>query len=504
MSIDPTQSRVLQRLQRSSIGLSSRDIARSLRMKPTDVSRILLELQTQGLAQRSGGRWKAARGTAGTLSVETPAFRREPSVSQLQSNQSNAPTIAQGERSAAPHPSRPTPRASDGSDSVPQKRVIDPRSSRWGTFRQICKYYAECVRLDQKATIHAKADEELSKVVCIGGGIATARSFSIETSPSWHEWMKNLQKEQFVFLGYPLNRYQWKDSKSDTQIDYLSPVFIQPFIHEVKGTSLHLQAAGSVRINEGWLERRLPNVEQRRAFIELCDVSDDGDAEVQDPWIQYARLLQHFYPDWCAEPINPNQLTTAPSLARIAEDGVYNRAGLILSRAWRYTKRLYNELVEIGSFVSDEELDRTALTRLFPCQPPPSTDVFEDESGSALSGIQLPSLNHEQREACEAAADKKLSVIVGPPGTGKSRVVAAAMTQQAIVGSNALFASRNHRALEAVVPRVSVFTEPYPLILRLAQPWGDPVDHSLELAIQELVFSPPPQYESQARRPHVD
>ena len=497
MSIDSSKSKVLQRLQRSTAGLSSRDIARSVKLKPTDVSRILLELQKERLAERLAGRWKATHGSTGSLASDRPAPRFRSTTSQLQPLQSDASASTGSEQVVSPRSSRSEPSISEEPDLVPHKHLVDHRSSRWGQFRQLCKYYAECIRLDQKATIHAKADEEFSKIVCIGGGITTARSFTIETSPSWHEWMKNLQKEQFVFLGYPLNRYQWKDSKSDAQIDYLSPVFIQPFIHEVKGTSLHLQAAGSVRINEGWLEKRLPNVEQRRAFIELCDISEDGDAEVQDPWVQYARLLQHFYPDWCAEPINPNQLTATPPLNQIAEDGVYNRAGLILSRAWRYTKRLYNELVEIGSFIPDEALDRTALTRLFPHDPPHSPDLSEIDSGSGLSGVQLPSLNHEQREACEAAADKKLSVIVGPPGTGKSRVVAAAMTQQAIVGSNSLFASRNHRALEAVVPRVSAFTEPYPLILRLAQPWGDPVDHSLELAIQELVFSPPPQHESQ-------
>lgn len=333
-------------------------------------------------------------------------------------------------------------------------------------------------------------------------------SFNIETLSAWHHWLKDLHKEQFVFLGYPLNRYEWKDSKSGDRVAYISPVFIQPFIYEVRGTALQLQAAGSIRINEGWLERRLPNIEERRAFVELCGISEDSDADAdldrfenRDPWAEYARLLQHYYPNWCIEPLNSRQLSASPALEKISRDGIYNRAGLVLSRAWKYTKRLYNELIELGSFMPDEQLDGTALCRLFPNQPtktafPNSLNVGNREKSIEVIGAQVPSLNHEQRQACEAAATQALSIVVGPPGTGKSRVVAGTLAQQAIIGSDALFASRNHRALEAVVPRVSALTEPFSLILRLNRPWGDPVDNSLELAIQELVFSPPPRHAS--------
>ncbi len=59
--------------------------------------------------------------------------------------------------------------------------------------------------------------------------------------------------------------------------------------------------------------------------------------------------------------------------------------------------------------------------------------------------------------ANQAAAKCQLSIIVGPPGTGKSRVVAAVLAQQALMDKSALLASRNHQALEAVV-RVSMLS----------------------------------------------
>ena len=202
MSNDANQSRILQRLQRSTIGLSSRDIARSVKLKPSDVSRILLELQKQGLAERSGGRWRAKHGSVGPMVVSSPHSQLDSQTSRLEQKGSRTrDPVLRSHSTTSTHGGVAAPEAAYELRMPPQKQIVDPKTSSWGTFRQLCKYYAECVRLDQKATIHAKAEEEFSKIVCIGGGVTNARSFNIQTLPSWHQWMKNLQKEQFVFLG---------------------------------------------------------------------------------------------------------------------------------------------------------------------------------------------------------------------------------------------------------------------------------------------------------------
>ncbi len=54
---------------------------------------------------------------------------------------------------------------------------------------------------------------------------------------------------------------------------------------------------------------------------------------------------------------------------------------------------------------------------------------------------------------------------------------------------SALLASRNHQALEAVVPRITCSLEPWPIMIRLARPWGGQADMSLHAAIGQLVSS---------------
>jgi hypothetical protein len=307
--------------------------------------------------------------------------------------------------------------------------------------------------------------------------------------------VRKLAEDDYLFVGYPVQRFRWRDTQKAEDIDFISPVFVQPFRVKIDGTQLDLEAIGSIRVNEGWLERRLKNVDERRAFLELCGVDSIGNDGVNETtWAECARLLNHFYPDWCAERLDTSRTCSTPSLESISKDGIYNRASLIIPRKWKYTGGLYKELLALANEIPDEQLDRTSLSKLFPNTPPSKsasteTDQYTGESTISVIGSQTLSLNHEQMLANKAASNCQLSIVVGPPGTGKSRVVAAVLAQQALMDKSALLASRNHQALEAVVPRINALSEPWPIMIRLARPWGAQADMSLHAAIGQLVSS---------------
>ena len=158
-------------------------------------------------------------------------------------------------------------------------RHLDRRGSRWSTFRRLCDYYAECVRLDQRSSITASAADEFETIVCIDGALPNSSQLQIRTRESWHKWVRKLTEDDYLFVGYPLQRYQWRDTQKGEDVDFVSPVFVLPCRTQLHGTDLELESVGPVRINEGWLERRLKNVDERRTFLELCGVdsaSDDG------------------------------------------------------------------------------------------------------------------------------------------------------------------------------------------------------------------------------------
>ena len=478
--------------------MTTRELARSLKDRPTEVNKCLLKLQADGQVKLGGSKWTAVNSRAelgdnilpGSISVDSQSWQ----LTQRHSSRQRC-------RSESPNETTPSSATTESSFS----RNTNRRGSRWSTFRRLCDYYAECIRLDQRATIHAKAVDEFETIVCIDGSLPDSSQLRIRTRESWHKWVRKATEDEYVFVGYPLQRYRWRDTQQGEDVDFVSPVFVVQCRAKASGTDLELESIGPIRVNEGWLERRLKNIEERRTFLELCGVDSSTDEGINSTsWTECARLLNHFYPDWLAEKLDPLRIQSSPILAKLEKNGIYNRAGLIIPKKWKYTGGLYKELLKIANETPDEQLDQSALKHFFPFDPPklksrqiPEIDV--PEAVSSVIGAQVLTLNHEQMAASRAAALEDLSIVVGPPGTGKSRVVAAVLSQQALIDRSALAASRNHQALEAVVPRVNAITEPWPIMLRLARPWGAPADMSLHAAISQLVSS-----DLAADRHHLD
>lgn len=75
-------------------------------------------------------------------------------------------------------------------------------------------------------------------------------------------------------------------------------------------------------------------------------------------------------------------------------------------------------------------------------------------------------MNSEQRQAVLQGLSNPLTVITGPPGTGKSQVVTSLLVNAGWLGKTVLFASKNNKAVDVVETRVNALG-PRPMLLRL-------------------------------------
>ena len=80
---------------------------------------------------------------------------------------------------------------------------------------------------------------------------------------------------------------------------------------------------------------------------------------------------------------------------------------------------------------------------------PATTPIPEEEL------IQVTPLNKFQKKAVALSFQQPLTVITGPPGTGKSQVVANILANAAITGKKVLFASKNNKAVDNVYKRLN-------------------------------------------------
>lgn len=168
--------------------------------------------------------------------------------------------------------------------------------------------------------------------------------------------------------------------------------------------------------------------------------------------------LREVQADWpWAEPTDPQLSAQGTELASCQGTNIYNRAVLVATEEVPYTKGLREELDRLRSVPG---IDGSALGAWLreddgPTQAAPSGPLLE-----------VFPLNSEQRAAVESALHRPLTVITGPPGTGKSQVVASILVNATQRGLRVLFASKNHQAVDVVERRVNDLSD-YPALLRL-------------------------------------
>jgi hypothetical protein len=80
--------------------------------------------------------------------------------------------------------------------------------------------------------------------------------------------------------------------------------------------------------------------------------------------------------------------------------------------------------------------------------------------------LEIFSLNPSQNSAVQKALTQPLTVITGPPGTGKSQVVLNIIANAVYQNKTVLFASKNNKAVDVVIEKLNAIL-PYKLIVRM-------------------------------------
>ncbi len=222
-------------------------------------------------------------------------------------------------------------------------------------------------------------------------------------------------------------------------------------------------------------------------WLGLLGDGEDAVAAVDPP--ELGRRLGPLLREALKEPLDPLALRTAMPLA--AREGVYDVLALVLLDRTRYGGGAVRELRELAARAGEGELGATALATLF-------TDVpAASEAGPLYEPLEL---SGSQLDAARDATVQPLTVITGPPGTGKSQVVAAIAATVAARGGSVLIASRNHRAIDAVEERLAQLGPGW--FLRLSAPEGTRAadwQQLCQLALARAERPPPPGRETLLR-----
>ena len=326
------------------------------------------------------------------------------------------------------------------------------------TLTRLCDYYLHCLGLDNSAGVSVKARSQppaYVELTVLPQCDPEQRALNVFPSvAAFFQRLLNGAGSDAAYLGYPV-RCQWD---RDANSWMLEPVFLFEFVRGMAEPTLSGDPPViNIRVIKAFAAGDATHVMEEAAAL-AEQLSPDG--AVQPDIVELMARLRDFRPEWdWQEAMNPAALSVGASLADIHQRGIFNRAVIFSCEGSKYTKGLEQELVKLRSI---PDYAATALgswvTGDFSAFNPMSPDDAE-----LLEPLPL---NSEQREAVEKSLTRPLTVITGPPGTGKSQVVSAILLNAARRGMRVLFTSKNHKAVDVVEQRVNELG-PRPILLRL-------------------------------------
>ncbi|WP_417463079.1 AAA domain-containing protein [Kordiimonas sp.] len=157
-------------------------------------------------------------------------------------------------------------------------------------------------------------------------------------------------------------------------------------------------------------------------------------------------------------------------------EGVFDAAGLFLPSENSFTAGAARNLEAIADW-SDDKLQSTALAPIL---------GFEPFGLARFTPVTVGPLNGEQSQAVDLACQAPLTVVTGPPGTGKSQAIVSMAASVLLNGGSVLVASKNHQALDAVEDRLGALASSSPFITRTLKPEAD-VDVGFDKVIKALL-----------------
>lgn len=380
----------------------------------------------------------------------------------------------------------------------------------WSDVRKLCRYYRDCNLLSGSKGMTLWPDRENRHFVqmtsrmdwstlikgeyvylpssAIGGQLDDPQSSQTGVSP----FLLGIQKDPQCYFCGPLF--------IPGGMAPILPVFINPCSVEwLKEQSLlRIGLTSPPEINEEWLKSIARNADRRNELMMYFGEEEAASEEALDSVSQrpdffelYSRLRKMIQGDeqlsrqCCELPCLPSGDDPTP-IDKLPRRGYYNRLLLVRQSSAIFTQRLQKELRAVSA-AKDEDLEHSALALIRPVAESVPSAAKPKPSDLDSYPAQVEVLSPDQRRACSMALANPVSLVSGPPGTGKSRVVANAMVNALLEGKSVLFASRNHQALDAVVPYLNEMGKTGLVVGRLSVPQDQNVADPLRECLMDLL-----------------
>ncbi|MBP5227271.1 MAG: AAA family ATPase [Kiritimatiellae bacterium] len=321
-------------------------------------------------------------------------------------------------------------------------------------LKRLCEYYLRCISLESGSSVSQFLSSRFGCQYAVLSDLKIDSENDVAAISLLNKVSNNRDKRAYV--GYPIKIFTLY-GKGGIPYKRIAPVFLFPVTYTSGVIEISWIPIVNMEVVKRYCVGSVETLTRELVSLETELGMNDPESDVGvDELVLRLRNIRDW--EW-RETIDPYHIPEAGDITGL-DDGLYNRPVLIEAEKNAYTDGLESELMAL-SLMSEERFRETALYAWV-------KDKNQSETPSPPSKqiLEVLPLNTEQAMAVETALNADLTIVTGPPGTGKSQVVTDLLATIAWNGKSALFSSRNNKAVDVVDKRVNGLSA-RPCLLRI-------------------------------------
>jgi very-short-patch-repair endonuclease len=340
----------------------------------------------------------------------------------------------------------------------------------------LLRYWRSALRSDPRGAITQTPDRHGSQwILATGTGPLTPDqeaqrviTFALDALPAEFRQalLRREANEMTLAVGWPVMVGRKAGSPAIWPVGLLAAEWSR-----TEGTLRVVIDADDVLVNPDWLEGAARSAGWQKSELQNIFLPTDGIGLQMDDFLLRLR-------EAAAKHLR-GKITGVGMASQIdlAASAIYDIAGLFLPSESTFTAGAVRDLDAIAAWPV-AQLSGTALAPLLGLPANSGRDGIDDVNVGPLNGEQINAVRH--------AVGAPLTVVTGPPGTGKSQAIVSMAASVLLKGGTVLVASKNHQALDAVEDRLGGLAADLPFLVRTLDPQRE-IDRSLVQVMADLL-----------------
>ncbi len=321
----------------------------------------------------------------------------------------------------------------------------EPRAPRTGaaSWPALLDYYRQAVIAEQAGAVLMDARAGASGYACPGGSerllSGAGGHLEIAVPPEAVEVVREAwQAKKDLVYGYPVIVLHRNPSGTPYRYPRCAPLLMRQ-VKVVEGD--RLEAYGAAQVNPVLARELLDRDTAAQLAVAYRPTWTAGDYQDMAADVRFLLTEEFGLPE--VERIRPELLNTSIDVAT-PTDGARNAAMLMLAPDNGAVTNLVKDLeYMIGN---PDQIQATALAPLLDGTQPA-------RQSPSMTPVLIGRANDAQRAVLESASTNQITVVTGPPGTGKSELISNLVATAVCARRTVLVASTNNQAVDEVVDR---------------------------------------------------